>query len=176
MVADTAEAYAGALLAVGEAEGNLDRLESGLFAASRALEGNTELRERLTDPGVDLSTKLEILDELLGGRPETAAALMWVVQAGRGREITAIADSFVRQAAARRGSSVAEVRTAHPLSDEQQRRLAESLSAQAGQPVELKVVVDPDVVGGIVVKMGDTVIDGSVARRLSELRAAMVGA
>lgn len=172
----TAAAYARALLTVAEAEGTLDRQENGLYRFSRLLDGNAELRDRLTDPAVELPVKLEIVDELIGGYPETASAVMWLVQSGRGREIHAVADEFVRQAAAARGTSVAEVRTARPLDEAQQQRLAQAISAQVGRPVELRVVDDPEVVGGIVVKIGDEVIDGSVARRLAELRAALTGA
>ncbi|HVM00218.1 MAG TPA: ATP synthase F1 subunit delta [Egibacteraceae bacterium] len=169
-------AYARAILEVAEAEGALSRVEDDLYRFSRTVDGNPELRNRLVDPGVPVGAKLELIDELLGGHPQSASAVMWLVQAGRARQLGAIADALAARAAAARSAVVAEVRTAVPLSEDQRHQLAEALRGSTGSPVELKVVVDPSVVGGMVVKMGDTVIDGSVARRLAELRGRLTGA
>lgn len=169
-------AYARAILEVAEAEEVAEQVEDDLFRFSRTLEGNTELRDRLTDPGVDVGGKLAVVDELLGGHPQSASAVMWVLQAGRIRQLTAIADDLVSMAAAKRSRVVAEVRTAVTLSEDRRGELADALSATTGQEVEVKTVVDPDIVGGVVVRIGDTVIDGSVARRLEELRASLTRA
>lgn len=169
-------AYARAILEVARAEGALTRVEDDLFRFARTVEGNPELRDRLVDPAIDISAKHAVLDELLGGHPQTASAVMWVVQSGRARQLTDIADALVAQAAAARSAVVAEARVAVPLSDEQRQQVTTALARSTGSDVELKVVVDPDVVGGMVVKMGDTVIDGSVARRLAELRGRLTGA
>jgi F-type H+-transporting ATPase subunit delta len=171
----TPEAYARAILDVAESEGALQQLEDGLFRFARAVDTNPQLAGRLADPGFDLATKLEVVDELLGAHPETASAVMWIIQSGRIRQLGAIADAVVRLAAESRQGGVAEVRAAVELSGEQQQRLAQALRAATGQDVDVKVVVDPAVVGGLLVRIGDTVIDGSVARRLSELRAALTG-
>lgn len=170
------EAYARGILEVARAEGVLSRVEDDLFRFARTVEGNPELRDRLVDPAVDVGVKLGVLDDLLGGHPQTAAAAMWIVQSGRGRQLTEIADALVAASAAARSAVVAEVRSAVALSAEQQRQLASALSRSTDADVEVKVVVDPSVVGGMVVKMGDTVIDGSVARRLAELRGHLTGA
>lgn len=164
-------AYARAILDVAEAEGVASRVEDDLFRFARTVEGNPELRDRLTDPGIDVGAKLAAVDELLGGHPQASSAVMWILQSGRVRQLSAIVDTVVSMAAAARAKTVAEVRAAVPLGEDRQRQLAQALSETTGQEVEVKVVVDPDVVGGLVVRMGDTVIDGSVARRLEELRA-----
>lgn len=169
-------AYARAILDVAEAEDVAERVEDDLFRFARTLESNADLRDRLTDPGVEVGDKLAVVDELLGGHPQSASAVMWVLQAGHVRQLTAIADAVVAMAAAKRSRVVAEVRTAVALGEDRRRELAEALSATSGQEVEVKVVVDPDIVGGVVVRMGDTVIDGSVARRLEELRASLTRA
>lgn len=169
-------AYAQAILEVAQAEGALERVEDDLFRFARTVEGNAQLRDRLVDPGLDVGAKLGVLDELLGSHPQSASAAMWIVQSGRARQLTAIADALVALAAASRSAAVAEVRVAVPLDDSKRRRLAHALADAAGQQVEVKVVVDPDVLGGMVVKMGDTIIDGSVARRLAELRGRLTGA
>ena len=169
-------AYAQAILEVARAEEVLDRVEDDLFRFARTVEGTPTLRDRLVDPGLDVGAKLAVLDELLGGHPQSASAVMWVVQSGRVRQLTQIADALVSLAAAARSAVVAEVRVAVPLDDPKKKRLADALAASTGQTVEVKVIVDPDVVGGIMVKLGDTVIDGTVARRLGELRGRLTGA
>ncbi|MDP9405938.1 MAG: ATP synthase F1 subunit delta [Actinomycetota bacterium] len=174
----TVDGYADAIVGVATAEGALDRVEDELYRFARIIEANAELGQRLTDPAVDTPTKLGVMQDLLGGRahPQTVSAIMYVVQSGRARQLPAIAGAVVQRAAASRSRAVADVRTAVPLSDEHQTRLADALTKATGQQVEVKVTVDPEVVGGVVVTVGDTVIDGSVARRLAELRSRLVGA
>ena len=93
-----------------------------------------------------------------------------VVGVGRARDLPAIIDRFVELTARQGQRSVAEVRSAIELTDDQRARLAEALSSAIGGAVEVKVIVDPSVLGGIVTQIGDTVIDGSVRHRLSQLR------
>ena len=168
--------YAEALLSVATAEDCVERVENELFHFARALEANAQLRDRLVDPAVETSAKLGVVTDLLGARahPQTVAAVTWVVQAGRSRQLPMIADELVRQAARSRHRAVAEVRAAVPLSEEQRDRIARALQGSTSEPVDVKVVVDPDVIGGLVVRMGDTVIDGTVAKRLSDLRSLMM--
>lgn len=170
--------YAQAVLAAAKAEGVLDRVEDELFRLARTVEANGELAQRLSDPGLDVSAKADLAVQLLANRahPQTVAAVVFVLQAGHGRRLIEIADETVRLAAQERSSAVAEVRSAVPLDDEQRRRLADALQRSTGQTVDIKVVVDPDVVGGLSVRVGDTVIDGSVARRLTDLKARLTGA
>ena len=172
------EGYANAIFSVAQAEGALDRVEDELYRFARAYEANPDLGRRLGDQHIDVGTRIGIITDLLGGRahPQTIAAISYIVQAERARQLTSIADAVVAKAASTRRRSVAEVRTAIPLDDEQVRRLAASLEQSSGREVEVKVVVDPEVVGGVVVRMGDTVIDGTVARRLADMRTALTGA
>ena len=83
---------------------------------------------------------------------------------------------MVRLSAERRQHAVAEVRSAFPLDEQQRRRLEEALSRATGKTVEVKVVVDPSVVGGAVAQVGDVVFDGSVRTRLVEARRQLAGA
>ncbi|MGH8905806.1 MAG: ATP synthase F1 subunit delta [Egibacteraceae bacterium] len=169
--------YAEAIVGVARSENALERVSDELFRFARALAEHTELRDRLTDPGVDISDKLGITSELLAGRahPQTVAALLYVIQAGRARLLGEIASQVVEQAAAIRGRGVAEVRVAAPIDDDRRRRLAAAIEHATGKKIDMKVIVDPDLVGGVSVRVGDTVIDGSVARRLGELKARLVG-
>ncbi|HET9673088.1 MAG TPA: F0F1 ATP synthase subunit delta, partial [Actinomycetota bacterium] len=84
-------------------------------------------------------------------------------------------EELARMAARRSERTLAEIRSAVPLSDAQRRRLGDALSAATGRHVELKVVVDPTVVGGLVARVGDEVFDGSVASRLSDARRHLTG-
>lgn len=169
--------YATAIFQVARAEDALERVEDELYQFARALESNPDLREKLTDPSIETGAKIGLVTDLLGGRahPQTVSALTYIVQAGRARQLPQIADAVVAHAAESRKHAVAEVRSAVALGDEQRRKLAEALAKIAGKQVDLKVTTDPDVVGGLVARVGDTVIDGSVARRLSELRAHLTG-
>ena len=96
--------------------------------------------------------------------------MCFVVGAGRARELPAIVDRLVERAAAAKQRAVAEVRSSIPLDEDTQRRLADALARATGKDIEVKVIVDPSVIGGIVAQVGDTVIDGSVRARLDQLR------
>ena len=100
----------------------------------------------------------------------SAALASFVVGIGRAADLPAIVGRFVELAAAERSAAVAEVRSAVALSDEQRTRLATALSQATGKQVEVKVIVDATVLGGIVARIGDTVIDGSVRHRLEQLK------
>jgi F-type H+-transporting ATPase subunit delta len=169
---DRIEAYAEALFEVSKAEGSLARVEDELFSVARTFESNDELRQSLTDEAIPLEKRLTIVDALLGGRawPITTAVVSFVIGAGRGKDLPKIIDRLVEKAAESREEAVAEVRTAMPLDDDQKERLAAALSTRTGKKISLKVVVDPSVLGGVVAQIGDTVIDGSVRRRLEQLK------
>lgn len=177
MADDVAGGYAGGILAAARAEGVADRVADELLAFAQALAGHAQLRERLTDAAVPVAAKLDATADLLArAHPQTQAAVTWLIAAGRLRQVEDVADHLKTLVAETRGAAVAEVRTALPLSDDQQRRIADVLSHRFGRPIELKVVVDPELVGGVTVRVGDTVIDGSLARRLEAARVALVGA
>jgi F-type H+-transporting ATPase subunit delta len=171
------EGYAQAIVAVAEAEGALERVEDELFRFGRAVQVNPELRDLLIDPSIDASAKLGIVTDLLGDRahPQTLSAVAFIVQSGRARQLTQIAEVVVALAAQTRAQAVAEVRSAVELTEDQRRRLAQALSRIAGRDIDLKVIVDPTLVGGVVARIGDTVIDGSVAHRLAEVRSQLMG-
>jgi F-type H+-transporting ATPase subunit delta len=164
--------YAEAMFSVAEAEDALEAVEDELFRFARALEGQQGLRDALTDPALPTDRKRAVLADVLGDRanPQTVNLLGFVVEQGRARDLPAIVDELVALAAERRRAAVAEVRTAIPLDAERRERLAEALGKATGKNVELKVVVDPSVVGGVVARVGDQVIDGSVRRRLELAR------
>ncbi len=166
------EAYSTALLEVAKAEGTLDRVADELFRFARAVERNEQLRETLTNSLLPAELRQSIVEDILGTRasPLTTALVSFVVGAGRARDLVPIIDRVVERNAAEEQKQVAEVRSAIPLDDDQQSRLARALASALGKQVEVKVVVDPAVMGGLVARVGDTIIDGSVRHRLDQLR------
>lgn len=166
------DAYASALFEIARAEGNLERVEAELFEVARAVERSDDLRSRLTDQAIPVELRQGIVEELLKGRamPVTQALVSFVVGAGRGRDLPAIVDRMVERAADARQEVVAEIRSAIPLTDEQRNRLGAALAARTGRKVSVKVIVDPTILGGLVAQVGDTIIDGSVRRRLEQLK------
>ena len=169
---DRVEGYAAAIFEVARAEGSLEDVEDELFRFARVFEGNDELRDTLTNQELPPEKRQAIVEDLLDQRSSslTKSLVSFVVGAGRARELPDIVDRMVERAAAEREHEVAEVRSAIPLDDRQKERLAEALSQNLGKQVEVKVVVDPSILGGIIARVGDTVIDGSVRRRLDQLR------
>jgi F-type H+-transporting ATPase subunit delta len=166
------EAYARALLEVARAEGVLGEVEDDLFRFARVFESHDELRMALTDPTLPVDRRMAVVEELMGGKAlNTSAALAaFIVGIGRAHELPAIVDRFVELAAAERQHEVAEVRSAVPLDEGQRQRLAEALSKATGKRVEVKVIVDETVLGGIIARVGDTVIDGTIRHRLEQLK------
>lgn len=167
--------YAQALFSIAEAEDALEAVEDELFRFARAVERESKLRESLTDPALPVERKKAVLRDILGERasPHTVSILGFLVEQGKARELTAIVDELVELAAAPRKAAVAEVRSAVALTEKHTKDLAKALERATGKKVELKVVVDPSVVGGVVARVGDQVIDGSIRRRLEIARERM---
>jgi F-type H+-transporting ATPase subunit delta len=170
--------YAQALLEIGEAEGELTAVEDELFAFAKALEGQTEVREALTDPALPAENKKALVRDLLGGRanPQTLNVLGFLIDQARTRELGRIIQALAELVAERRAHRLAEVRSAVPLDQGQRERLSEALSRATGHTVDVKVIVDPSVIGGIVARVGDEVFDGTVRGRLMGARERLAGA
>jgi len=166
------DGYARALFEVASAEGTIDTVEDELYRFARAFESNEALRSALGDETIPAARRQTIVEDLLGGKASvtTVQLISMVVGAGRAAELPAVIDRVVARASGAKNLEVAEVRTAVALSDDQQARLATALTKATGKSVNLKVVVDPSVIGGVVATIGDTVIDGSVRSRIEQLK------
>ena len=164
--------YAQALFSIVRAEGELDRVENELYHFGKLLESNHELKQALSDKAIDRDQRAKVLEQILSGKvsPHTLGLLEFIVAQGRARQLPQILGELSDLAAEARSAVVAEVRSAVPLDGPQREQLASALSKATGKKVEVKVVVDPSVIGGIVSKVGDTVIDGTVRRRLEQLK------
>ncbi len=161
-----------AIAAAAENAAELDELEDELFRFGRVVEAEPDLRVALSNPFIAADRKQQLLDELLAGKV-TQSALRLITQVAfhpRGRSLEASLADYARLAAERRERLVAEVHVATELSADQRDRLAAALAAAYGHAVHLNVVLDPQVVGGLSVRIGDELIDGSMASRLAELR------
>lgn len=167
--------YADAVLAVARAEGAQAEVESELARFADALRSSDELQSTLADSVIDVERRLQITEDLLGGKalPATAALVSLVVGAGRGGELVEIIDAAIDRAAAGRNRRVARVRSAVELTGEQRSRLTAAIKASSGLDVEIQAIVDPGVVGGVVTEIGDDVIDGSVRSRLQQMRSGL---
>jgi F-type H+-transporting ATPase subunit delta len=166
-----------AMVLAAEADGNLDDLEDGLFRFGRVVSANPDLRAALADPSLPEQGKRRLLGTLLDGKVTavTLGLISQMVAHPRGRSLAASLDLCAGIAARRRQQLIAVVRTAVELSVSQRRRLAEALARSYGHDVHLDVVIDPSVVGGISVQIGDELIDGTAASRLAEVRRKLAG-
>ncbi len=160
---------------VAENDATLDRVESELFTFGRAVDDSPELQMALTDPSLTAERKAALVHDLVGGSaaPATVSVLTHLGGNLRGRRPASAVEDLARQASDQRKQVLAEVRSAITLTDEQSTRLAAALTTLQGRLVRLNVLVDPAVLGGIVVRVGDDVIDGSVATRLEQARRAV---
>jgi F-type H+-transporting ATPase subunit delta len=161
-----------AVVAQADSEGELDELEDELFRFGRIVAGEPALRVALSSPYVEADRKRSLLATLLDGKV-TAASKRLITQAAlqpRGRSLDASLEDYAGIAARRRERLVAEVHVATELSAAQRSRLAGALRGLYGHDVHLNVVLDLQVVGGMSVRVGDEVIDGSIATRMAALR------
>ncbi|MFQ5554450.1 MAG: ATP synthase F1 subunit delta [Acidimicrobiia bacterium] len=168
------DGYASALLAVGGAEGDVERITDEVFRIAHAFEGSEEFRSTMSDPRVPIELKQTVVSEILEGRAShvSIALINLLVGAGHTGEFVAVANRMAEMAAEREQATVAEVRSAVELDADTVARLEQKLAAVTGRRVKAKVVVDESIVGGVVTKIGDSVFDGSVRSRLQDLREA----
>lgn len=164
-----------AVLAVAEAadkDGLLDELEDALFRFSRIAAGNPGLRSALSNQFVPADARAGLVRRLIAGKVSDPALRLITQGAAhpRGRSLDVALESYANLAAELRQRLLAEVHVAVPLTSEQRGRLAAALVAAYGHDVYLNVVVDPGLIGGVTVRIGDELINGSVASRIAELR------
>jgi F-type H+-transporting ATPase subunit delta len=171
------EVAAQALFAGAEQADALDEVEDELFRFGRILDREPALRSALTDPSLPTGRKVELLDALLDDRVQDATSVLVRELAlhPRGRTIDRGLEDYARMAAARRERLVARVRTVVPLTDAQMTRLASALAERLGHDVHLNVELDPDLIGGVTVRVGDVLFDGSISHRLTLARQVMTG-
>jgi len=166
-----------ALIAAAEQAGRLDTVEDELFRAGRVVAGSPQLRMALSDRSAPVQRRVELVDDLLGDKvaDETIRLVRQAVVAPRGRKLEDALEAYAAVAAARRSRLVATVTAAVPLTEAQRGRLGEILARVYGHELQLNVQLDPDLIGGLRVEIGDEVIEGSVLSRLADARRRLVG-
>ncbi|WJV46175.1 F0F1 ATP synthase subunit delta [Streptomyces flavofungini] len=164
-------------LTAAQKSGALDSVEDELFRFGRIVSSSTELRSALTDRAANATAKSGLVRGLLDGRADvvTERLVERLVTAPRGRSLEEGLESLSKLAADRRQRMVAVVTSAVPLSDQQKQRLGAALAKIYGRQMHLNLDVDPTVLGGIRVQVGDEVINGSIADRIEDAHRRMAG-
>jgi F-type H+-transporting ATPase subunit delta len=169
---------AAVLVAVRDADrrGRLDAVEDQLFAFGGAIDDSPSLASALSDPAAPTDAKIGLVGDLLDGAdPATVSLARRSVSAPRGGTLAETVGDFARIAADLRRRLVATVRTAVELNDVQRDRLRVALGRQYGREIHLNVVVEPEVVGGLSVTVGDDLIDGTLRTRVTEATRLLAG-
>ena len=153
----------------------IDDIEEELVRFARIVDSNRGLRLALSDPANPVAQRVALVGDLLDAKvlPATARIVSYVLRAGHSRDLVGTLEWVAGLAAEERGRRVAEVRSAVELDEDEYLRLVEALERTAGRPVEVRVQIEPSLLGGMTVEIGDTVIDGSVRHRLDEFREAL---
>ena len=165
-----------ALLEQAQAEGSLEQVEGELFEVSRLIDDSGELTSALDGSREDPSQRANVLRSLLDGRVHRLAVALAGRAVGRRTETKPArrVEEFARFASERRRRTFAAVSSAVPLSDAQQARLGSVLAGIYSREVQLNLQVDPDVVGGLRIQVGDDLYDATVLARLSRARSQLV--
>ncbi|MDI3340551.1 MAG: ATP synthase F1 subunit delta [Sphaerobacter sp.] len=173
--AGAARRYAQAAFEIAREQGALDQWERDLQRLSEVLADPT-VEAFFASPAVPEEAKREAIATLLPEEPQRLVRNLVLLLLERGRlpQLPQVAEEFSHLVLQERGIAIAEVTTAVPLSEDEQRLVGERVAALIGKQVELRPRVDPDIIGGLVVRVEDNLIDGSVRAQLHQLRQRMV--
>lgn len=175
---DAARSYANALFELAKVEDEVRRVEADMEKVVKTIKGHLKLKEVLGDASFPADKKRDIVRQVFEPElsPLTLNMLIMLVDAGRDGELAAVGAAYAEIAEAGTGAITAKVTTAVPLTDELRAGLSKKLSAMAGRDVELREMIDPTLLGGVVVEMGGRVLDGSVRGRLSDMKSQLIAA
>jgi F-type H+-transporting ATPase subunit delta len=150
----------------------IEEIEDQLFRFARTVENNRKLRGALGNRDLPVAVRQQVISDLMGDKvlPATRRLAAYAVRGGRARDIVSTLDALVEDAARARGWRVARVHSADQVDDAQRQTLEEALGRLTGGPVELQVTLDPELLGGVVVQVGDLLVDSSTRHRLNELK------
>jgi F-type H+-transporting ATPase subunit delta len=175
LASSAATRYAQAVFSLGKERGTLDVWQSDLTDLA-TITGDSRVSSYLSNPSVTADTKLATLEASLPStvQPELRNLAKLLVVRGRTDLIPQICEIFEDQVRTERGITVAQVTTSEPLTADEEELVREKLAALTGNTIEITSTVDPDIIGGIVVRIGDQVIDGSVRNKLERMRTRLV--
>ena len=173
---ELAKKYAGALIAIATEANRLEEVETQLVAVRDAVRENRELSRFLYHPMLAREAKKEVVEKLFADTvdPLVVRFLAVVIDRGRIDLLEEIVDMYVLGSQAARNVQEAVVRTAIALTDEEERELIARLNEVTGKSVYLTTTVDPSILGGMIVTIGDRMIDGSMTRQLQEMKATLL--
>jgi F-type H+-transporting ATPase subunit delta len=162
------------LLSSADRAATLADVEDELFRFGQIVSGNAELAVTLSDPGASTDRRVKLVEDLLKGKaqPVTLRLAEVALEGFGGRSFESSLTRLVEMTAAKRDREVAYVTVARPLTDADEQALAAKLSDMYGRQVSLKVDVDPEVIGGVSVRVGSDLYDGTILRRLTEAKQA----
>ncbi len=171
------ETYAKSLVDIANVEDHLPIVESELLAFAQAIKDNDNLRQTLSDSNIDVEQRVGVVGQILQGKvlATTKAIIALIVIAEHANDFDDIVKEFITQSSKMRDKVSAEIRSAVALDDSTVEKLTQALSKATGKDLDLHVVVDETVIGGIVATVGDQVIDGSLRTRLSKLKETIDG-
>ncbi|HZG17134.1 MAG TPA: F0F1 ATP synthase subunit delta [Candidatus Bathyarchaeia archaeon] len=168
MSAGVAKRYARALYEVAKERGLIDQIETEVNSVVEAVNGNADLEKLLMHPHIAADAKKELVKDLFQAHlsEETLNFLYILVENGRESDLATIAYSYIQLANEERGIADAIVTTAKALSTEEQAQIAEQFGKVLNKKLRIQTVVDPSILGGVVVKIGDRLYDGSIKSKL----------
>lgn len=170
MARTAARRYAEAIVSLARESNSFEAWDEALGRLALAFE-NPQARSFLLNPGVPATEKRKTMNEMVGTDLPAANNLVQVlIEHRRVKEIPAIYEHFTEAWLAEQGVAVAYVTTAEPVTPEDERTIRTRLAALTGKQIELRLLVDPDIIGGIVARVGDSLFDGSVRTKLRALR------
>jgi F-type H+-transporting ATPase subunit delta len=169
-----AATYAEALFEAAEAQSAVDQVRTELAELVQAMAPGTELRGALTSPEIETPAKKAALTELMdGAHPVSTGFVQVLIDRGRISEIDDVLTAYGRRVDAAEGRVVVTAVTAVPLTPELRERIRDKVRSQTGRDAELEETVDPSIIGGLVLRVGDVVVDASLRTRLEEMRRAL---
>lgn len=175
MASSAAKRYAQALFSLAKERDTLDAWQSDL-ALLDSMAGNERIATYLTNPSITTDRKMETFASSLAdnAQPETRNLAKLLIERNRTELIPEIREIFDGQVRAERGILVADITTADPLNDAERDFVREKLETLTGKKVDLNLHVAPEIIGGIIVRIGDQVIDGSVRNKLERMRSRLM--
>lgn len=166
-----AATYAEALYEAAHAQSAVDQVRSELNEFAEAMAPGSELREALTSPEIDEASKRAAVSQIMeGAHPVSLGFVQVLIDRGRIAELDDVVTAYGRRVDAAEGRVVVTAVTAIPLTPELREKIRDKVKAQTGREAEIEETVDPSIIGGLVLRVGDVVVDASLRTRLEEMR------
>lgn len=168
----SASRYAKSLLSLAIEQKSLEQAYADMKLVDDTCDQNRELQVLLKSPVVKADKKQAVMNALFGGKvsPITDGFIKLIIRHRRENMLHEIADSFVKQYQLHHNIGVAQIITAAPLKPEALEKILEQLRKQEGRQINPEVIVDPNIIGGLIIRIGDKQFDGSISRKLSDLK------